>query len=200
MLMCVIGQAQQWDKYIPEKQRKGAMRRAIKFPGVGASLGSGTISYTIWITEEVARSVVSRMIDRERITPEEAEERYKAMRLEGMHVFGIATKSVGSPSPIGSRRASKIVDPLTASELFIQCNDDRKVFSKGTIADLGFDIELGMGSVENVYVVSFPRMTREGHLVVKDLSDKIEIQYSLGTKKVILDYKIKDIVTRLEDL
>jgi len=193
---------QDWSRYIPQKQRKDIIKRASRASGVGAVLRTQTLSGAIWITEIVARALISDMVDRERITKEEAESRYRAIRPENTYVIGILTRHLNAGPTIigGSLSAKQVLDPIDKAALFIQRQDDQKNFTKGEVSDRDFDIYLEGIQAENIYIVIFPRKNREGEPVVRVVTDKIEVQYFIGPKKIVLDYKIKDLVSRLEDL
>jgi hypothetical protein len=75
-----------WDKYIPEKDRKQASKGTGKL-----MMGKGSLSseraMVMWITDSLARGFVSRMIDRQRLVPADAERRYQELRLPDKYVF-----------------------------------------------------------------------------------------------------------------
>lgn len=54
--------------------------------------------------------------------------------------------------------------------------------------------------LQSSYIVTFPNTDRSNTPIIRDLSDKIEIQFTLDRKPVVLQYKIKDLVNRLADL
>jgi hypothetical protein len=195
-------QAQEWSRYVPEKQRKEIFKKSIKSTGVGLAM-TGQAAGVIWVTEPMARVLVSQAIDRERLTNEEAEARFRQLRPEDSYLFLINALRVGV-SPLGGLAASNLGNPLSANETFLQRGDDRKKFSRAEIADHQFDIHLGGlvrgPDLQSAYVVVFPRKDRSGEQIVRDLVDKIEIQFTLSGKKVVLDYKIKELVTNLESL
>ena len=194
-------QAQEWSKYVPEKQRKDIIKKAMRASGIGAALKSGMQSFTLWVTEPVACALVSSMIDHGRLTGAEADERYRKLRPVESYLLAVFTSVVDPGNPLFSpRSAGEAVDPLDPAALFIQRADDRKVFSKGTITEQDFDVSLSGIKPQTLYVISFPRYSRDEQPIGRSLADKLELQYHLGPKKVILDYKIKDLVARLEDL
>ncbi len=192
--------AQEWGRYVPEKGRKATVKQAVRLSGMGAAVSSGQQAYVLWVSDPVARAMVSNMVDRERLSEEEAETRYKSLRPDDGYIILIFTKFIGTPKPMRSPRASEAADPLTRGELFIQRAADRKSFSKGELLERSFDVDLGLFSAENSYIISFPKKNRSNEMIARDINDKLEVQFSLGAKQVILDYKIKDLVSRLEDL
>ncbi|MEW6212310.1 MAG: hypothetical protein AB1631_28540 [Acidobacteriota bacterium] len=202
-MLGITSNAQQWDKYMPEKGRKSIVNKARRVSGVGAAM-AGHIALAIWITDPVARAFVSDAIDKERLTPDEAETRYRQLRPEGSIAFLIDARRQTANKPFGNTKASTLDDPLVAAETFLQRADDRNTFSKAEVADHKFEINLGSffrpGDLQSVYRVVFPRVDRQGKPIIRDLSDKIEIQFNLAGKKIVLDYKVKEVVSRLEDL
>ena len=201
LLITATAQAQQWSKYIPEKQRKDIFKKSSRATGAGAVF-SGQIGAATWLTDSMARALVSDSIDRERLTPEEAEDRYLKLRPENSYTFLITGLRLAM-SPRGTS-ARTLNDPLVAAETFLQRGDDRGKFSKAEVADHQFDVNMGGflrgSSIDNTYRVVFPKTDRSGSPLVRDLADKIEIQFNLSGKKIVFEYKLKELVTRLEDL
>jgi hypothetical protein len=201
LLSTVSAQENQWDKYIPEKQRKDIMKKVNKATGVGAAL-SGQNAIVLWVTEPVSRVFTSATIDKKRISNKEADELYQSFRSESFYTFVIVTiiMPVGA---FGSRRASSIGNPLAKDEIFLQQKENNKIFSKGEAPAHDFDFIIG-GSLSGVeqsqYIVLFPKNNREGKPIINTLNDTIEIQFNLAGKKVVLEYKLKDVTTNLEDL
>ena len=193
--------AQKWDKYIPEKQRKDTFKKCFKATGMGAAM-TGQIGITMWVTESMARVLVSQSIDKERLTNEEAEAKYNQLRNKSGYTFLIDARRVAT-SPFGTR-ASSLNNPLAPNETFLQRKENKERFAKGEVGDHQFEINLGGlfrgGSLQSTYVVVFPSSDRSGEPIITSLADKIEIQFTLAGKKIVLEYKIKDLVTRLEDL
>ncbi|MGA9768744.1 MAG: hypothetical protein WBV94_06880 [Blastocatellia bacterium] len=200
-IACVPIKAQEWGKYVPEKQRKDIFKKSLRSSGVGAAMGSGHLMLGVWLTDPMARVIISNSIDRERLTNEEAEKRFQSLRVENEYTFLVATQFLSVSSPFGSRRSAKeVADPLFTNELFLQRSDDRKNFSKGQVKDRTFDIELYGFKADTMYIVSFPKSNRSSESIIRDISDKIELQFTMNNKKVVFEYKLKDFVTRLEDL
>lgn len=203
LLTPFVGQAQQWDRYIPEKQRKSIVNKARQVSGAGAAIATGSFMLVYWITDPVARALVSDAIDGERITNEEADALYRKLRPEKAYRFLVEVRTNSTP-PHRSSSASSLGDPLAQRQAFLQRADNRNVFAKGEVADHKIDYHFGSifkpGELRSTYEVIFSQADRSGSLVVRDLADKIEIQFTMRGKKVSLDYKVKDLVSRLEDL
>lgn len=103
----------------------------------------------------------------------------------------------GSPGP----RPGTVDDPLHHKEVFLQRAENREQFSKSSVSDHQFDFYLNIGmGIETAYLVVLPKTDRAGEPIVRSLADKIELQFTLSGKKVILEYKIKDLVKSLEEL
>ena len=201
-ILTIVARAQekQWDKYIPEKQRRGLIKKSSRGSGMGA-LMAGQNALATWITEPIARVYVSEKIDKERISNDEAQKFYQSLRSQNYYIFAILTFS-GSPGLV-SARASTIGDPLARNEIFLQRKDNNKIFSKGEAPAHDSDFIIGgylSGSSQSTYIVLFPKTTREGGSLVQDLNEKIEIQFRLAQKKVVLEFKLKDFTSQIDEL
>ncbi|MEK6325479.1 MAG: hypothetical protein AABN33_27885 [Acidobacteriota bacterium] len=193
-----------WSKYIPKNQRNGIIKKTVRVTGLGASMTGHGTSIAIWATEPTARALVSEIVERERLTPEEADRHLADLRVQNYYCFLInvlerppslftGRRGSGKPSPIGN--------PLKHREVFLQRAEDRDQFSKGTVSDHEFDFYLNAPTLpETAYLVFLPKLARNGHPIVRSLSDKIELQFTISGKKVVLDFKIKDIVGSIEKL
>jgi hypothetical protein len=202
LLLTSTSLAQDWSKYVPKNKRKDIVKECTKRTGLGLYLtGQGALA--ILITEAAARALVSQAIDSERISNKEADAKYEELRPKDVYLFLIDAGHV-SGNKFASTSGKKLFDPLARKELFLQRTDDNKQFSKGEVRENYFDINLGgiySGSYfASMYFVTFPKITREGQPFMKSIDDKLEIQFALSGKKVVLDYKLKDIVKSLEDL
>lgn len=191
--------AQQWDKYIPGQQRKDVFKKHVRL----ASAGTGYASVAIWITDAEARGMVSEAIDNERLTNEEAEIKYYQLRREHSCSFLIyAYATTATLPPLAS--AGSVSNPIAPNESFLQREEDKTKFSKGELSDHQFDILLSGQMLPDIlkssYVVNFSRNDRKGNALIQSLSDNMRLQLKVAGKTVILEYKIKGLVTRLEDL
>jgi hypothetical protein len=76
--------ADKWDKYVPEKERKAIMKPLVKSAGLGGiKLIGGMSVIATWQTEPDARAIVSNYIDKDRLTADEAEAKYKRNHTAG---------------------------------------------------------------------------------------------------------------------
>lgn len=198
LTVSVSTNAQDWSHYAPTKGRGDTIKKARRNSGVGAALATNLVILTYWVTDPVAKAIVSDMVDRERLTESEANKRYGMYRREDKFVFILEVKEVAAGYSRGSLKES--ASPLRSGEVFLQRADNRKEFTKGDIAEGEIDFELGSGKQTNAYILTFPKKTRGDQSLIRHLDDRIEIQVSLKGKTVLLDYKIKDLVTRIEDL
>lgn len=206
-LVCIIGLApsalaQQWSKYIPEKQRKSIFKKSIKTGGLGLAMTGQTVA-AIWMTDQTARALVSEAIDRERLTPDAADLKFKALRPDNGYcfLFNSLRFAIGV---LGAATAKTVANPLKSNETFLQRSEDQKKFSRGQVDDREFDIALGgvfsgPGTIVT-YRVVFDKTDSEGQALVRDLKDKIGVQFNLSGKKVVFEYKLKDLVSALEEL
>ena len=194
-----FAQEKQWDKYIPKKPRKLILEKALRRSGLGAAL-KGRSSVILWLTEETARAVISDRIDKERLTSEEAEERYRSLRKGDAFrflIYGSTALNRGS-FPI----AESVSKAFAANELFLQRGDNKEIFSRGSLSNNDYDIYSTSASPDAVssYVATFPKTSSKQKRIVNSLDDRIQIYFVFNTKKIVLEYKIRDLVDRLEDL
>lgn len=202
LIACSSIKAQEWSKYVPEKQRKDVFKKVSRIQGTGISGAiSGKTGMVVWVTEPVARVMVSNLIDLERIDSQEAEKIFQALRPESHFTFLFFTLS--PPNAPGSTRTSNADDPLQRREIFLQRAENHKIFSKGESPKE--DIDLGSKGFINRFqtgteMIIFQKTTRDKQLLVQSLDDRLEVQFNLGGKIMVFEYKLKDIVSRLEDL
>jgi len=191
-------QHQQWPKYIAPKQQKEILKKAARGTGIGGLLIKSASAGIYWVTEPVARALVSQMIDKERITDAEADERFAVLRKDNVYTIAVYSTSLS----FGGKTVNEAVDPIGRNDFFLQRADDRKVFSKATVEKETFDLAINVGRAQTLvtYTARMDKNDRSGQPIVRSLEDKIEVQFSLSGHKSILDYKIKDLVSRLEDL
>jgi hypothetical protein len=195
LLACGSIQAQEWSKYVPEKQRNDIMKKSFKGTGFGG-IFAGKMAGVIWVTDHMARVIVSKAVDRERLSPEEASIRLDTLRPGEKYTFIIdALELHHAIFGVYGKKGS-----IPEAEMFLQRADNNKLFAKGDLTQA--DIRLGVRTIDdsNLMIARFPKFTRAGEPLVIGLADKIEIQFTLAGKKVILEFKIKDMVSRIEDL
>lgn len=201
LLLSLPIQAQQWPGYIPEKSRKDILKKAFRMSGIGAGLKTGSDAIIMWMTNNVAHAVVSNMIDKERLSNSEADERLSSIRKPDSYVLMCLTRTMTRGGIFGGPATVKqAVEPLDKSAIFIQRKDDIKIFTKAVVIDNDYDFWLAIPAITNSYILVFPRTSRENVAIADSLEDRLQVQLNLLSKKVLLDYKIKDLVTRLEDL
>lgn len=204
-LLTIPATAQQsaWSKYVPKNQRKEIIKKSSRTAGgIGRIMATGLVASALWVTESLACVIVSDAIDRERLTPEEADQKYTVFRPDVssyrflINVIGTA----GGPFPRGPRRGSEIGNPLPHNEIFLQRSENHDIFSKGKVGDQTYDVFLGTGGDVSSYLVEIPKLTRSGEPVIRSLDDKIELQFTLPGRPAVLEYKPKDLVKSLDDL
>lgn len=191
-------QPQQWPKYIAPKQQKEILKKAMRGTGIGGILIKSASAGIYWVTEPVARALVSQMIDKERLTDSEADERFATLRRDDVYTIAVYSTSLS----FGGKTVNEAVDPIGKNDFFLQRADDRKVFSKATVEKESFDLAVNVGRAQTLvtYTARMDKNDRSGKPIVRSLDDKIEVQFSLSGHKSILDYRISSLVTRLSDL
>lgn len=193
-------QPQQWPKYIAPKQQKEILKKSARGTGIGGLIIKSASAGIYWVTEPVARALVSQMIDKERLTDKEADERFATLRREGVYTIAVYSTVLGFGGMGRPKTVDETVDPIGKNDFFLQRADDRKVFSKATVEKESFDLVVKTSQTLATYTARLDKNDRSGKPIVRSLDDKIEVQFSLSGRKSILDYRIKDLVTRLEDL
>jgi hypothetical protein len=195
LLACGSVRTQEWSKYVHEKQRNDIMKKSFKGTGFGG-IFAGKMAGVFWITDPMARVIISKAIDRERLSPDEATSNLEALRPNDTYTFIIdAVELHHALFGVYGKKGN-----IPEAEMFLQRADNRKLFIKGDLTES--DVRLGIRTIDdsNLMIARFPKVTRAGEPLVLDLADKIEMQFTLAGKKVILEYKLKDMVSRLEDL
>ena len=191
----------EWPRYVPPKQQKEILKKAVRSSSTGNMLLKTSFVSVYWVTESVARAFVSATIDKERITNDEADAKFNQLRKEGSYSFVVFTVAYAMSAPFGKpRTANETTDPIGKADFFLQRADDHKAFSKASVEKSTFDVFVDIPAMTVVYNAILPKADRAGKPIVRGLDDKTEVQLSLSGKSVVLDYKVKDLVTRLEDL
>lgn len=199
-LVSISAPQNEWPKYVAPKQQKEILKKAARSTGVGGLLIKSSIAGIYWVTESAARALVSQMIDKERLTNEESDARYAELRKDGVYTIAVYSSSLGFGGIGRPKTVNETVDPIGKNDFFLQRADDRKVFSKAAVEKESFDLVVNTPQTIVTYTARLSKQDRQGQPIVRSLDDKFEVQFSLSGKKAILDYKIKDLVMRLEDL
>ena len=190
----VTSNAQEWNRYIPTKknERTKVIQKTTKSDSVKKLIGPGIIATVTWVTEPTARAMVSDKVDEERLSQVEAEREYSKMRPDDLYYFYIRILS--------RDKSHKTADDLLNSKtIFLQRAEDRKVFVR--VNKLTGKFEESQSYFDKYsYIVTFPRLDQNNQPIVKNLEDIIELSIPTHAGTLTLKYKIKDLVTRLEDL
>jgi hypothetical protein len=190
--LCAFGQAAQsekWKKYLPVKNNP-FIKMLNDSSESGRSKGQrtgGMIVRAVWITDLVAREKVSRLIDRERISNDEAEQRFKESRSETEYQFTLRVHSDVS------------AEPINREAVFLQSAADRTKFVRAKVSGGDYLASSGIWNIYS-YSLTFPKMTESNEPLVKSLEDVIEVSVTTSGEPVIIKFKIKDMVAHLEDL
>jgi hypothetical protein len=186
-----ISIGQDWNRYISAKkgERKNIKGKATKSGSVKKLLGPGVVVIVTWITDPVARAIVSDKVDEERLSQDEAEKKYSELRRDGLYSFYGQVLS----------RDKGIGEPLNSKAIFLQRAEDHSSFVRA---------EKAIGKFEGVqsyfdnytYTITFPRLGKNGQAIVRSLDDVVELSISTHAGTLTVEYKIKNFVTRLEDL
>jgi hypothetical protein len=206
MLLCgTIAQGQEWNRYVESKDRKDILKKASRKSGIGAMMAANATARVIWVTDPVARALVSQMIDAG-LSKSAANGEYLDLREQRYHLFILVIQRADRGA--SQKPWSEQLEPLDRKAFYLQrSNDPYAKSSEGEVtgarlyrrlADgLSVDPDLSDG---HLYVVLVPRKTEVNDPVVKDLNDEVTPQFAMSGKSVVLKFKIKDLVARVEDL
>src|SRR5689334_18462607 len=92
--------AQEWKRYIAEKDRKAVFEKAKVNTGLTAKFISKVNAQVLWVTDEVARAIVSDMLDKKYISAKDADSQYFDIRPFSHYLFYLFIK-VDKKTPWG---------------------------------------------------------------------------------------------------
>ena len=188
--------AQQWDKYQAEQKNTPEYRQILatkKSKSSGTPKTSKIIVQSTWQTENYLRNYISRKIDIERLSNEDASKYYSMMKGTIVVIFTI--------SFIHPNRS--IESDVNLNAMFLQRASDHKLFTRGFIPGIvdRRSSPLSNGSYATVLSVQFKKATEQGDELFKSLDDIIELSITtFDDGLVVIPYKLRDIVSNLDDL
>jgi hypothetical protein len=198
LLLAAGAQAQEWKRYIAENDRKAIYQKATAKTGLTAKFISKKTAQVLWVTDEVARAIVSDMLDKKLLSVKDADSEYFDLRPFSHYLFYLFIK-VDKKTPWG---------PLDqkAFSLYKE-NDQTNRLSSGEVKDASFkegirealDVEFEVKKGKQ-YIVMVPRKNSSGQPVINDLNDETSAMFSLQGKEVFLKFKISELVAQLKDL
>lgn len=179
-----------WSGYMPEKERKAAIKRAYRRSVVKKNFAMGIFLDTVWVTRDVARAVVSRMVDEERLSADEADSRFAALRPPDRYLVHIRTSALEGGLEFRS------------NSLFLQRAGNRDLFTRGVESeDLVFDTDIRVSDKDVSRVIAFPKLTDTGEAIIGGLGDTVELslltQYD---KPGLVKYELRQIASSVADL
>jgi hypothetical protein len=185
----VPAQEKQWDKYIPnlKKERERIQNKSLQSSTVNSPLG-GTLIRARWLTEDYIRAEVSQKIDDERLTAEEASAEFKKQRETREHTFIVIIYTHNNTD-----------EPINPKGIFLQKAIDKKVFIRGSRGFKGKTDYISGWYVTTCYIV-FPKSNEVGQPFIQSLNESVELSLLTPEGAVVIPYKIKDLVSKLEDL
>lgn len=190
-----------WLRYVQKNKRRDIVKNARQESGIGAGLATNSISAAIWISEPVAAAIVSAQMDRERLTPEEAEESFRALRPADAYVIGLVIRLLEDPDfDIGDTDEKDSKKILKRREVFLQRKADTSRFSRGEIHDTDLDLMMAEGFSPNRFLFFFPKVDREGRPLVSALGDVMQFQFKLVKKEIVLNFEPRKFADALKDL
>lgn len=191
-----------WARYVPKNKRKDTVKRAVSAAGMGAMM-SGRITAAIWMTDEVARTLVSEDIDAERLDPTAAETRYQRLRVPDKYailVYADAIKGGGAFGGYSSATPEELDGALDRSRGFLQRKQDEKIFSRGEWMPERFPFRLNGRRLEKSFIVLFPKTNESGQPLLRSLEEKLELVYFFLDKEIKLGFEPKKFATSSDEL
>ncbi|MBI3653304.1 MAG: hypothetical protein HY231_19925 [Acidobacteria bacterium] len=198
VLLASNAAAQQWKRYIPEAQRKEVYKKATVNTGLSAKFISKVNARVLWVTDEVARAIVSDMLDKKYVSATDADSEYFDLRPFSHFLFylfiKVDKKTLWGPLDQQAFSLYKASDPtnrLSSGEV------REAAFKTGVKEALDLEFEVKKG---RQYVALVPRKNASGKPVINDLNEEPNAMFSLQGKEVFLKFKINELVTQVKDL
>jgi hypothetical protein len=187
-----------WDRYLPEKQRIKVYEDSLVSTHFTIENVSGPIERSsqvfstrasadcLWVTEIVARTLVSTTVDEDKITADVAEEHYQALRPADTFLLAVRTHGL-------------LYETSKPKVVIVFAKQSRKI--EAEFVKPPFDIRWtrDKGPTEGRWLVSFPRVGTDGQQVIKERqSCRVELQFP--GRIVSIQINLAWIVTDLRDL
>jgi hypothetical protein len=190
--------AQDWKRYIPEKDRQVIFQKATAKTGLTAKFISKKNAQVLWVTDEVARAIVSDMLDKKYISAKDADSEYFDIRPFNQYLFYLFVK-VDKQSPWGplDQQAFSLYKENDAKNRLSSGEVKGASFKDGIREALDAEFEVKKG---RQYIVLVPRKNSSGQPVINDLNEEISAMFSLQGKEVFLKFKISELVSQVKDL
>ena len=187
-----------WKRYVPATERKAVLSKATRGTGLSKKFISKVNARVLWVTDEVARALVSDMLDRKQVSESEADWEYFQLRPEKHYLFVLFIKvDKGTPwGPLDKKGFSlyKENDPVNR---IVEGEAEEAYFSDKLrdALDPEFDVQNGKH-----YFAHIPRRNPQGEPILKDLNDEPQAMFSLQDKEIYLKFVLKELVTSVKDL
>lgn len=193
-----VAQAQDWKRYLAEKDRKAVYQKATAKTGIAAKFISKMNARVLWVTDEVARAIVSDMLDKKYIGVADADSQYFDLRPFNQFLFYLFVK-VDKKNPWGplDQQAFSLYKENDQSNRLSSGEVKEAAFKEGIREALDGEFEVKKGKQ---YIVLVPRKNSSGQPVINELSDETSAMFSLQGKEVFLKFKISELVSQLKDL
>jgi hypothetical protein len=191
-------EAQEWKRYIAEAQRKEVYKKATANTGLKSKFISKVNARVLWVTDEVARAIVSDMLDKKAVGLKEADWEYFDLRPDNHFLFYLFI-NVDKKTPWGplDQKAFSLYKENDPANRLSSGEVNEAAFKPGIreALDLAFDVKK-----DKQYVALVPRKNSGGKPVIADLNDEPSAMFSLQGKELFLKFKIKELVSQLKDL
>lgn len=190
--------AQEWKRYIPAAERKAVLAKAARGTGLGKKFISKVNARVLWVTDEVARALVSDMLDRKQVTEKEADWEYFQLRPEKHYLFVLFIK-VDKNTPWGplDKKGFSLYKDNDPANRIVEGEATEAYFSEKLrdALDPEFDVKKGKH-----YFASVPRRNPQGEPFLLDVNDEPQAMFSLSGKEIYLKFPLKEFVTSVKDL
>jgi len=182
-----VGQkpSERWSRNLPAEQRSAAYEKA-RFSPVNNDLGA--MLESLWITPLVAQSIVSFTLDREKITSEEAEQRYAWLRQDHhlviISIHGLSYQYIKSQAKI----------------FLLVGNENLVVPAEVVKAPFTIGLLMSEGPRDPAYLVRFPRRIGSGAELIPPATKKVEIVVQFPRGQAVVPISVKKLITAGADL
>jgi len=143
---------------------------------------------SLWITPLVAQSIVSFTLDRERITSEEAEQRYAWLRQDHhlviISIHGLSYQYIKSQAKI----------------FLLVGNENLVVPAEVVKAPFTIGLLMSEGPRDPAYLVRFPRRIGSGAELIPPATKKVEIVVQFPRGQAVVPISVKKLITAGADL
>jgi hypothetical protein len=170
-----------WSRYLPSGERANKYEDETFRPTKNSKVSADCL----WITPSVAQSIISLIIDKEKISIEEAERRYAWLLQRDCHLVIISIHWLSHDLLMGQMQILLGVGEADGGV-------------EGAIVKAPFAIPFlrNEGPRDPKYLVCFPRRAKNGEAVIPANTNRLRIavQFRIGTSGAIIPIPVKQLI------